>query len=91
MKGKNINGIQTKPDLISSTSAGISVVHCDILYSEELSKLSQTVHDTCNGIDIVIDNTTNGIFDTVHKDDCKAFVDGTSGRLRTTINVSRTI
>lgn len=88
MKGKTTNGIKNKSELISPNSVGISVLHCDILDNEDLERLSQTVQDTFNGIDIVIDNATKGIFNAVNKDDCRTFIDGTSEKLRTTINVS---
>lgn len=88
MKGKTANGIKNKSELIPPNSAGISVLHCDILDNEDLERLSQTILDTFNGIDIVIDNATKGIFNAVNKDDCRAFIDGTSEQLRTTINVS---
>lgn len=88
MKGRKVNGVKTQTDLISPNSAGISVLHCDILDNDDLERLSQTVHDTFDGIDIVIDNATKGIFRAANKDDCRAFIDATSGKLRTTINVS---
>lgn len=83
-----MDGIQTKSDTMTPISAGISVLHCDILDSEELAKLNQTLQDTFNGIDIVIDNATNEVFSDVKNDDCQEFIDGTSEKLRTTINVN---
>lgn len=80
--------VTSQSDLNGSKSAGISVLHCDILNNEDLEKFSQTVQDSFNGIDIVIDNATNSIFETVNSDDCRTFIDVTSGKLRTTINVS---
>lgn len=90
MKGNNVcNGAATaQTDLIPSKSAGISILHCDILNNDDLEKFSQTVHNSFNGIDIVIDNATKGIFGTINSDDCRAFIDVTSEKLRTTINVS---
>lgn len=68
-------------------AAGISVLHCDILDNDDLERLSQTVQNSFNGIDIVVDNATKGIFNTAKTDDCRAFIDCTSEKLRTTINV----
>lgn len=76
------------PSVNVPKSAGISVFHCDILNNEDLEKFSQTVQDSFGGIDIVIDNATNNIFETMNSDDCRTFIDVTSGKLRTTINVS---
>ncbi|XP_055297186.1 uncharacterized protein LOC129565893 [Sitodiplosis mosellana] len=87
VKGKTTSGLQNQPDSIPPQTAGISVLHCDILDNEDLERLSQIVQDTFNGIDIVIDNATKGIFNAVNKDDCRAFIDGTSEKLRTTINM----
>ncbi|XP_031629518.1 uncharacterized protein LOC116344850 [Contarinia nasturtii] len=84
---KKIDKIKSKSELLSPNSAGISVLQCNILDNEDLGHLSQTIQDTFNGIDIVIDNTTNGIFSAVKSDDCRAFIDGTSEKLRTTINM----
>lgn len=80
--------VASQSDLNGSKSAGISVFHCDILNNEDLEKFSQSVQDAFNGIDIVIDNATNNIFETINSDDCRTFIDVTSGKLRTTINVS---
>lgn len=74
--------------LNGSTQAGISVLHCDISNNEDLEQFSQTVHDSFNGIDIVIDNATNNIFEAIRSDNFQTFIDVTSGKLRTTINVS---
>lgn len=87
MKGKYANGIKSKTELISPNERGISILHCDILDNEELETLSQNVQETFKGVDIIIDNATNGIFTQSNKDDCRTFVDGTSEKLRTTINV----
>lgn len=75
-------------DSISSKSPGISIFHCDILNNDDLGKFSQTVHNSFDGIDIVIDNTIKGIYNTIDSDDCRAFIDVTSEKLRTTISVS---
>lgn len=93
VKGKKIgNGVAkstTEPhiDVIPSKLAGISVLHCDILNNDDLEKLNQTIQNSFNGIDIVIDNATKGIFNAINSDDCRAFIDVTGGKLRTTINV----
>ena len=89
VKGKTNNDLEnTQSESIQPQSAGISVLHCDILDNADLERLSQTVQDTFNGIDIVIDNATKSVFEAINKDDCRAFIDGTSAQLRTTINVS---
>lgn len=92
VKGKtsdNHKNIQSES--IQPKSAGISVLHCDILDNDDLERLSQTIQDTFNGIDIVIDNATKSIFEAINKDDCRAFIDSTSAKLRTTINVSKVL
>lgn len=78
-------------DSISSKMGGISTFHCDILTNDDVEKLGQTVQDSFNGIDIVIDNGTKSIFSTISSDDCREFIDVTSGKLRTTINVRRAL
>lgn len=88
VKGREAQNDVVQTDFISSKSAGISVLHCDILNNDDLEKLSQTLQSTFDGIDIVIDNATKGVFSTAKSDDCRAFVDVTSEKLRTTINVS---
>lgn len=93
VKSRQPNGVRDQTDSIAShSSAGISVLHCDILDNDDLEQLSQTVQNSFNGIDIVIDNATKGILNTqINTDDCRAFIDVTSEKLRTTINVSQTI
>lgn len=88
MKDRQVNGSKTQIDFISPDSAGISIFHCNILDNDDLEKLSQTVQSTFDGIDIVIDNTMNAVFSTIKSDDCREFIDVTSEKLRTTINVS---
>lgn len=72
---------------ISLNPNGISTCFCDILENDELEVLSQHVHEKFGGIDIVIDN---GIIEqqTILNEDCRSFIDSTSERLRSTINVS---
>lgn len=88
MKKRNANGVKTtKPNLSSPKSPGISVHHCNILDNDDLESLSEEVQQSFDGVDIVIDNTTKGVFDPPNTDDCRRFVDATAEKLRTTINV----
>lgn len=88
MKKRNANGVTTtKPNLSSPKSPGTSVHHCNILDNDDLEILSQEVQQSFDGIDIVIDNTTEGVFEPPNTDDCRRFVDATAEKLRTTINV----
>lgn len=86
--GSTVANPSSQIDAIPSKSAGISILHCDIVNNDDLEKLSQTVQNSFDGIDIVIDNATKGIFSAINSDDCRAFIDVTSEKLRTTINVS---
>lgn len=88
MKKRNTNGVTTtKLNLSSPKSPGTSVHHCNILDNDDLDSLSQEVQQSFDGIDIVIDNTTEGVFEPPNTDDCRRFVDATAEKLRTTINV----
>lgn len=82
MKGKR-NGNHK----LSVNPNGIATCHCDILENNELEKLSQHIHQTFGGIDIVIDN---GIIEqqSITNEDCRSFINSTGERLRSTINVS---
>lgn len=75
---------------LSLNTNGISTCHCDLLENDELEELSQYVHETFGGIDIVIDN---GIIEhqLIANEDCRSFIDSTGERLRSTINVSSPI
>lgn len=86
--GSTVARSLSETDEIPSKSSGISILHCNILDNDDLAKLSQTVENSFDGIDIVIDNATKGIFNTINSDDCRAFIDVTSEKLRTTINVT---
>lgn len=82
MKGK-----RTGNHKLSLNPNGISTCHCDILENDELEELSQHVYETLGGIDIVIDNGINEQ-QPIANEDCRTFIDSTSEKLRSTINVS---
>lgn len=89
VKGNDVCNGTTTTKSNPSKSAGISILHCDILNNDDLEKFSQTVQNSFNGIDIVIDNATKNINNiNINSDDCRTFIDVTSEKLRTTINVS---
>lgn len=82
-----IKGKRTGNQKLSLNPNGISTCHCDILENDELEELSQHIHETLGGIDIVIDN---GVIEqqSIKNEDCRTFVDSTGEKLRSTINVS---
>lgn len=80
----NKNHINTEP-------SGISTVYCNILDNYDLRQLNKTIHESFNGIDILIDNGSSKKPLENSSENCQVFVQATGDKCRSTINVSMQI
>lgn len=73
---------------VGKVAPRVTSFECDVLSSEDLSKLSREIDQTFREVDLLIDNGFPSGVEAPQPDDGQEFVSSVGNRLRATINVS---